>query len=118
MLNIHLALCADLRTRILIFFRIISNYEISEGAFTFVHDTIAHSKSDKENMSSPLDNQGLGRIISSLWQGKVRSVRKGPRENRKRGYLNLLIFSSFARPHTFNLTVYFRLIFLGLFFHF
>lgn len=39
-------------------------------------------------MSSPLDNQGLGRIISSLWPGKVRSVRKGPRENQKRGYLN------------------------------
>lgn len=54
-----------------------------------MHDIIAHSKSDKENMSSPLDNACLGRIISSLWQGKVRSVQKGPRKNQKRGYLNL-----------------------------
>ena len=62
---------------------------ISEGVFTFVYDIIAHSKSDKENMSSPLDNACLGRIISSLWQGKVHSVQKGPRKNQKRGYVNL-----------------------------
>ena len=88
MLNIHVTLHAELRTLILIFLGL-SNYEISEGAFTFVHDIIAHSKSEKENMSSPLDNQDLGPIISSLWPRKVRSVRKGPWENQKRGYVNL-----------------------------
>ena len=78
---------------LLIFFfdRFLSNYEYAEGSLAFADDIIKHSQADKENQGSltSLSRNTMGSIIMDVWGGKVKFVKRGPRNNRHVAYLNL-----------------------------
>lgn len=71
--------------------RVLCNYEYCDNAVTFFDDIINLSKDDKENMqsSSSVNPHFLGQCVPSLFGGKVKSAKKGPRNNRRRAFLNL-----------------------------
>ena len=50
-----------------------------------------HSQADKENQGSltSLSMNAMGSIIMDVWGGKVKFVKRGPRNNRQSAYLNL-----------------------------
>ena len=73
-------------------FRLLSNYEICDGALLACNDVIQESNQVKENVSGgvPLaSRKSLGLAVKELWKEKVKLVKRGQRGNQKHFYLNL-----------------------------
>ncbi|CAB3976752.1 Hypothetical predicted protein [Paramuricea clavata] len=71
--------------------RLLSNYEFSEGFYMKGEDIIDESNAVKENISSglPLGKKALGTAIKELWNGKIKLLRKGSRQERQYVYVNI-----------------------------
>ncbi|XP_068726810.1 uncharacterized protein [Montipora capricornis] len=72
-------------------FWLLSNYEYSEDSLTFTNDIIKHSQTEKANRewSNSLSTNSVGCIVTDIWGAKVKFVKRGPRNARQSGYLNL-----------------------------
>ena len=72
-----------------------------EAALTLAHNIIERSQEDKENLqwTSALTRNSLGSIIADVWGEKVQRVRRGNRNNRQYGYLNLKQKQSYTHCH-------------------
>jgi hypothetical protein len=78
----------------------LTNYEICDGALLARKDIFEESNQVKENVSCgiPLGSKNLGLAVKELWEGKVKFVRRGERQNQKFFYLNLCKKSNQLRP--------------------
>ena len=72
-------------------FRLLSNYEICDGALLACKSIIEESNQVKENVTSgiPLATKNLGIAVKELWDGKVKVVKRGKRKQQTFFYLNL-----------------------------
>lgn len=81
-------------------FRLLSNYEIFDGALLARKDILEETNQVKENVSGcvPLACRNLSLAVKELWDGKVKIVRRGERQNQQFFYLNLKKKSSQLQP--------------------
>lgn len=76
-----------------IFSRILKNYSFQEGSLTPLKDILESALREKERFgsSTPLKLHIMGRIVSDIWDDKVKRVRRGPRGDQKTHYMNITL---------------------------
>lgn len=69
------------------------NYSFQEGSLTPLKDILECAGREKEEFGfrTDLKLHTMGRILSDIWDGKVKRVRRGPRGDQKTHYMNMTL---------------------------
>lgn len=80
----------DIRWILIYIVRIVCNYDNPENTLTEASQILRHASERKENSPCQLNPVMLGKIVNEIWGEKVRLVRRGPRNQQKSFYQNLM----------------------------